>query len=78
MLGMNLKKQKILMDHFLKNLEKEVATAKRAGTYDIGIKTVTGHSVSIEKPRAFTFRGLEAKGTYFDSVCCMCCASFMH
>lgn len=58
---MNLKKQKILMDHFLKNLEKEVASAKRSGTYDIGIKTVTGHSVSIEKPRAFCFRGLEGK-----------------
>ena len=38
-----------------------MASAKRAGTYDIGIKTITGHSVSIQKPRSFCFRGVDAK-----------------
>ena len=61
MLGLNLKRQKLLTDHFLKYLENEVASEKRAGTYDIGIKTITGHSISIEKPRSFCFRGVDAK-----------------
>ena len=61
MLGLNLKRQKLLTDHFLKYLENEVASVKRAGTYDIGIKTITGHSISVEKPRSFCFRGVDAK-----------------
>ena len=58
---MNLPRQKLMTDHFLKCLEKEVASAKRSGEYDIGIQTIAGHSVTIEKPRSFCFRGLEAK-----------------
>ncbi|KAL7542501.1 hypothetical protein ACHAXR_011829 [Thalassiosira sp. AJA248-18] len=60
-LGMNLPRQKLMTEHFLKHLEQEISTAKRAGEYDIGIKTVSGHSVVIDKPRSFSFRGLEAK-----------------
>lgn len=60
-LGMNLPKQKLMTDHFLRHLEKEILLAKRAGEYDIGIKTVSGHNCVIEKPRSFCFRGLEAK-----------------
>ena len=61
-LGMNLLKQQLLLEHFIKHLQKQVALAKREGSYDQGIKTITGHSVAIEKPRSFCFRGLEAKG----------------
>ena len=50
-----------MTEHFLKHLEKEISLAKRAGEYDQGIKTVSGHSVVIDKPRSFCFRGLEAK-----------------
>jgi hypothetical protein len=60
-LGMNLLKQQLLLEHFIKHLQKQVALAKREGSYDQGIKTITGHSVAIEKPRSFCFRGLEAK-----------------
>jgi len=60
-LGMNLSRQKLLTDHFLNHLQTEVLIAKRAGTYDHGIKTVTGNAVTIQKPRSFCFRGLEAK-----------------
>ena len=58
---MNLFKQKLMTDHFLKHLEKEISLAKREGNYDQGIKTVSGHSVVIKHPRSFCFRGLEAK-----------------
>jgi hypothetical protein len=60
-LGMNLLRQKLLTEHFHKFLEKEISLAKRAGDYDQGIKTVSGHSVVVHKPRSFCFRGLEAK-----------------
>ncbi len=59
-LGMNLARQKLLTDHFLDHLQTEVLSARRAGTYDHGIKTVTGNSVTIQKPRSFCFRGIEA------------------
>jgi len=60
-LGMNLLRQKLIVEHFIKHLGKQVSLAKRAGSYDLGIKTISGHSVVIEKPRSFCFRGLEAK-----------------
>ena len=60
-LGMNLLRQKLIVEHFIKHLGKQVSLAKREGTYDLGIKTIGGHSVVIEKPRSFCFRGLEAK-----------------
>jgi hypothetical protein len=60
-LGMNLLRQKLLTEHFMKFLEKEISLAKRAGEYDQGIKTISGHSVAIHKPRSFCFRGIEAK-----------------
>jgi len=60
-LGMNLLRQRLIVEHFIKHLGKQVTLAKRAGTYDLGIKTIGGHSVVIEKPRSFCFRGLEAK-----------------
>ena len=60
-LGMSLLKQKLIVEHFIKHLGKQVDVAKRGGEYDIGIKTLSGHSVVVEKPRSFCFRGLEAK-----------------
>jgi hypothetical protein len=60
-LGMNLQRQKLLIDHFHKLLEKEISQAKKAGNFDQGIMTVSGQSVVIHKPRSFCFRGLEAK-----------------
>ena len=60
-LGMNLLRQKLIVEHFIEHLSKQVTLAKRAGTYDLGIQTIGGHSVVVEKPRSFCFRGLEAK-----------------
>ena len=60
-LGMNLLRQKLIVDHFIAHLGKQVTLAKREGTYDQGIHTIGGHSVVVEKPRSFCFRGLEAK-----------------
>lgn len=60
-LGMNLTRQTLLTNYFLDHLEREVMSAKRAGDYDSGIETVSGNAVSIQKPRSFCFRGLEAK-----------------
>jgi hypothetical protein len=60
-LGMNMSRQKLLTDHFISHLQTEVLDARRSGKYDHGIKTVTGNAVTIEKPRSFCFRGLEAK-----------------
>ena len=31
----------------LKSLENEVSNAKRSGKYDVGIRTLTGHSVEV-------------------------------
>ena len=46
----------------MKSLENEVLNAKRAGTYDIGIRTLAGNSIEFpDEPRSFTFRGLGAK-----------------
>jgi hypothetical protein len=58
---MNLHRQKLLIDHFHKFLEKEISLAKKGGNFDQGIMTVSGQSVVINKPRSFCFRGLEAK-----------------
>lgn len=60
-LGMNLPRQKLIVEHFLKHLEKEISLAKREGSFDQGIKTISGHNVVIHKPRSFCFRGLDAK-----------------
>lgn len=60
-LGMNLQRQKLLIDHFHKFLEKEISQAKKAGNFDQGIMTLSGRSVLIHKPRSFCFRGLQAK-----------------
>jgi len=62
LLGMNLRRQKFMTQYFLKSLENEVSNAKRAGTYDVGIRTLTGNNIEFaEKPRKFSFRGLAAK-----------------
>ena len=60
-LGMTLPKQRLMTEHFLKHLEKNITLAKREGKYDVGIKSISGHSVLIKEPRSFCFRGLEAK-----------------
>mmetsp|Transcript_20487 Transcript_20487/g.41163 ORF Transcript_20487/g.41163 Transcript_20487/m.41163 type:complete len:1688 (+) Transcript_20487:177-5240(+) len=61
-LGMNLDKQAIMTEYFLKCLEQEVYGARSAGMYDMGIKTISGNRVDFsEKPRSFCFRGLVAK-----------------
>jgi len=62
LLGMNLNRQKLMTQYFLKSLQNEVSGAKRAGTYDVGIRTLTGNNVEFDgKPRCFTFGGLRAK-----------------
>ena len=59
-LGMNLKRQPVMIDLFLKYLEREVSAAKRNGEYDNAIRLVTGRSVIIDEPRSFCLRGLDA------------------
>lgn len=62
LLGMNLKRQKFMTEYFMKSLENEVNNAKRAGTYDIGIRTLRGNNVEFpDDPRTFTFGGIAAK-----------------
>jgi len=62
LLGLNLNRQKFLFRYFMSSLENVVSTAKDAGTYDVGIKTLTGNNIEFDgNPRSFTFRGLEAK-----------------
>ena len=62
LLGMNLNRQKFMFLYFMSSLDNVVLTAKNAGTYDVGIKTLTGNSIKfVDKPRSFTFRGLAAK-----------------
>ena len=61
LLGLNLNRQKFLFRYFMSSLENVVSTAKNAGTYDIGIKTLTGNNIEFDgHPRSFTFRGLAA------------------
>mmetsp|Transcript_6956 Transcript_6956/g.13000 ORF Transcript_6956/g.13000 Transcript_6956/m.13000 type:complete len:341 (-) Transcript_6956:736-1758(-) len=46
----------------MKSLENQVNSAKRAGTYDVGIRTLAGNTIEFaDKPRTFSFRGLGAK-----------------
>ncbi|KAL7553446.1 hypothetical protein ACHAWF_017186 [Thalassiosira exigua] len=62
LLGMNLPRQKVMTQYFLRSLEAEVSSAKRAGTYDVGIRTLKGNNIEFQgKPRSFRFRGLSAK-----------------
>jgi len=62
LLGMNLRRQKYMTTYFMKSLENQVNSAKRAGTYDVGIRTLAGNSIEFaDKPRTFSFRGLGAK-----------------
>lgn len=52
-LGMNLDKQAIMTNYFLKCLEQEVYGARSVGMYDMGIKTISGNTVDFsEKPRS--------------------------
>ncbi len=61
LLGMNLNRQHFMTSYFLKSLENEVNTAKRAGSYDVGIKTLNGNNIEFpDVPRTFCFRGLAA------------------
>eukprot|EP00984_Skeletonema_dohrnii_P005973 scaffold2118_cov125-Skeletonema_dohrnii-CCMP3373.AAC.2 len=61
LLGMNLKRQNLVFELFVKTLDAEIRSAKNSGTYDIGIKTTKGQSVTfITKPQSFSFRGLTA------------------
>jgi len=62
LLGMNLNRQRLMTQYFMKSLENEVNNAKRAGKYDVGIQMMTGNNIEInETPRVFSFRGLDAK-----------------
>ena len=36
-----------MTQYFLKSLENEVSNAKRAGTYDVGIRTLTGNNIEV-------------------------------
>ncbi len=61
LLGMNMKRQGLVFDLFVKTLDDEIRSAKNSGSYDIGIKTMKGQSVTfITKPQSFVFRGLTA------------------
>ncbi|KAL7545543.1 hypothetical protein ACHAWF_008893 [Thalassiosira exigua] len=62
LLGMNLSRQKVMTQYFLRSLEDEVKGAKQAGKYDVGIRTMKGNSIEFPgKPRSFRFQGLSAK-----------------
>ena len=52
-LGMNILKQQILFEHFMKHLQEQVDNAKRGGTYNQGIKTITGRRVTTEELKKF-------------------------
>ncbi len=61
LLGMNMKRQGLVFDLFVKTLDAEIRSAKSSGSYDLGIKTMKGQSVEfIQKPQSFVFRGLTA------------------
>ncbi len=61
LLGMNMKRQGLVFDLFVKTLDDEISSAKSSGSYDLGIKTLKGQSVEfIQKPQSFVFRGLTA------------------
>mmetsp|Transcript_7268 Transcript_7268/g.11437 ORF Transcript_7268/g.11437 Transcript_7268/m.11437 type:complete len:1695 (-) Transcript_7268:113-5197(-) len=61
LLGMNMKRQGLVFDLFVKTLDAEIRSAKSSGSYDLGIKTMKGQSVTfIQKPQSFVFRGLTA------------------
>lgn len=61
LLGMNMKRQGLVFDLFVKTLDEEIRSAKNSGSYDLGIKTMKGQSVTfIQKPQSFVFRGLTA------------------
>ena len=61
LLGMNMKRQGLVFDLFVKTLDDEIRSAKNSGSYDVGIKTMKGQSVTfITKPQSFVFRGLTA------------------
>jgi len=61
LLGMNMKRQGLVFDLFVKTLDAEIRSAKNSGTYDVGIKTLKGQSVTFnKKPQSFCFRGLTA------------------
>ena len=47
LLGMNMSRQKLMTNYFLKSLENVVSSAKRAGTYDVGIRTLTGNNIEV-------------------------------
>lgn len=47
LLGMNLNRQKFMFMFFMASLDNVVITSKRAGTYDIGITTLTGNMIEV-------------------------------
>ena len=60
LLGMNMKRQQLVFDYFMKTLDDVIHTAKMNGNYDVGIKTLKGQSVEfLARPRSFCFRGLD-------------------
>ncbi|KAL7535756.1 hypothetical protein ACHAXR_006716, partial [Thalassiosira sp. AJA248-18] len=62
LLGMNLNRQRLMTQYFMKALENEINSAKSSGKYDVGIRTLKGNSLEFaDKPRVFSFRGLTAK-----------------
>ncbi len=47
LLGMNLNRQKFMFRYFMAALDNVVIAAKRAGTYDTGITTLTGNNIEV-------------------------------
>lgn len=61
LLGMNMKRQGLVFDYFMKTLDAEIQSAKTNGNYDVGIKTLKGQSIEFStRPRSFCFRGLDS------------------
>lgn len=59
LLGMNMKRQQLVFDYFMKTLDDAIQQAKTNGRYDVGIKTLKGQSVEfLRRPQSFCFRGL--------------------
>ena len=57
---MNIRRQRVVIDTFLKHHDIEVAEAKRKNLFDNAIRLVTGRTVVIDEPRSFCLRGLDA------------------
>lgn len=60
-LGMKVQQQNQILGYFLSVLNAIITNAKRSGTYDLGIQTISGRKMNYGgDPRVFRFRGQDA------------------